>query len=76
MDPRQLGKLVVVAGVVLAALGALLWGGLLAWFGHLPGDIRVVGERTRVYVPITSMLVVSAGLTLVLWLVRKLGGGS
>ena len=48
----------------------------LYWLGHLPGDIRVEGERTRVYVPITSMLIVSVVLTLALWLVRRLGGSS
>ena len=61
MDPRQLGKLIAVAGIVLAAFGLLLWAGHLSWFGHLPGDIRVEGERTRVYAPITSMVVSRSG---------------
>ena len=74
MDPCQLGKLIAVAGIVFAAFGLLMWAGWLSWFGHLPGDIRVEGERTRVYAPITSMLIVSVVLTLALWLVRKLGG--
>ena len=41
----------------------------MSWFGHLPGDIRLVGERSSVYFPITSIVV----LTLALWLVRRLG---
>jgi hypothetical protein len=75
VDARQLGKWVAIAGIALAALGVCLWGGFLSWFGHLPGDLRIEGERTRVYVPITSMLIVSAGASLALWLLRRLGGG-
>jgi len=75
MEPRQLGKLIVAAGTVLVVAGLLLWGGYLSWFGHLPGDIRIENERTRAYVPITSMLVVSVGVSLVLWLARRFGGG-
>ena len=33
--------------------------GLLSWFGNLPGDIRIQNERTMVFVPITSMIVLS-----------------
>jgi hypothetical protein len=73
MEPRQLGKLLVVGGLVAVLVGALVWTGLLSWFGHLPGDLRFEGERTRVYVPITSMIVASVVLTLISWVVRRLG---
>ena len=43
---------------------------LFGWFGHLPGDIRYESSRTRVYFPITSMLLVSAVLTLLFQLRR------
>jgi hypothetical protein len=43
----------------------------LAWFGRLPGDLRFEGERTRFYLPITSMVVVSVILTVVLNLARR-----
>jgi hypothetical protein len=72
MDPRQLGKAVVLAGVLTVVAGLLLWSGLLSWFGRLPGDLRIEGEHSRVYVPITSMLLASAGLTLAIWIVRRL----
>jgi hypothetical protein len=74
VDPRLIGKWIAIAGVLFAALGVCLWAGLLSWFGHLPGDIRIEGERTRVYAPITSMLIVSAGVSFLLWLVRRLWG--
>lgn len=64
-----LGKLLVVAGLVLVAVGLLLWlgSGLLErvpWFGRLPGDIRIERERWSLYVPITTCLVLSLLLTL------------
>ena len=46
--------------------------GLFSWFGKLPGDIRVDSERGRVFIPITSMIVVSVVLTLLLNLFRFL----
>jgi hypothetical protein len=71
VDLRQLGKLVLLAGLVLVVVGLALWSGLLAWFGRLPGDLRFEGENTRVYVPLTSMLLVSFALSVLIWLVRR-----
>jgi NAD/NADP transhydrogenase beta subunit len=56
------------AGALLVLVGALAWSGALSWFGRLPGDIRISSENARVYVPITSMLVVSLVLNVVLWI--------
>jgi hypothetical protein len=70
--PRSLGPALVVVGVGLAILGAAIWSGALDWFGRLPGDVRIEHASTRVYVPIASMLIVSAVLSLVLWIVRRL----
>lgn len=66
------GPLLVGVGVVCVLVGLLVWSGALAWFGRLPGDIRIERESARVYFPIVSMLVVSAVLSLVLYLVRRL----
>jgi Protein of unknown function (DUF2905) len=38
---RNVGPFIVVAGIVIAAVGILAWTGGLSWFGHLPGDIAV-----------------------------------
>lgn len=54
---------------ILAGLAARF--GLLAWFGNLPGDIRRVGERSVVFIPLTSMLVVSLLLTIAVNLVGR-----
>lgn len=62
------------AGVGLLALAALIRfaPGLFSWFGHLPGDIRLEGENSSVFIPITSMIVVSVILTIVVNVVGSL----
>ncbi len=72
---RQIGVILVVVGMGVVLVGLLAWSGALGWFGRLPGDIRVERESMRVYVPITSMLIVSGVLSLVLYLVRRFFGG-
>lgn len=71
MDSRFLGLLIAGLGVAAVVVGALVATGALSWFGRLPGDIRIETDRTRVFVPITSMLLVSAVLTLVLSLLSR-----
>ena len=71
MEPRSLGLVIIGAGVVLAFIGLIVYFGGFSWFGRLPGDIRYQGESTRVFIPITSMIVLSAVLTILLNLVRR-----
>ena len=72
MSPGPTAGLGIVgAGVALVVVGLLVWSGALAWFGRLPGDIRIERDTVRVYIPIVSMLVVSAVLSLVLYLIRR-----
>ncbi len=63
--------LVIGVGVAVIVIGLLVYSGALAWFGRLPGDIRFGGERTRVFIPITSMLIVSLVLSLILYVLRR-----
>jgi Protein of unknown function (DUF2905) len=65
------GALLVGLGVALILIGLLLWSGSLAWFGRLPGDIRIERESVRIYVPLASMLILSLVLSLILYLVRR-----
>jgi Protein of unknown function (DUF2905) len=65
------GAFFVVVGFVIVGIGLLMWTGALSWFGRLPGDLRLGGERTRVFIPITSMLIVSLVLSLILWVARR-----
>ena len=69
---NDLGKMLFLLGIVLAAVGAILWKtGGLGGFGRLPGDIYVQGKNSTFYFPIVTCLVVSAVLTLLAWLVRR-----
>lgn len=70
---NELGKFLVVAGLVMAAAGVLLWAGVgRGWLGRLPGDIRYTGAHGSFYFPLTTCLLASILLSLILWLLRKL----
>ncbi|MGZ5028258.1 MAG: DUF2905 domain-containing protein [Methylobacter sp.] len=62
-----LGKLLAATGVILVVIGLVVsyapW--LINWFGKLPGDIRIENEQRFIFIPITSMLIISVILTLV-----------
>ncbi len=71
--PFQLGKILVIAGVVLAGSGLLLMlGSKLSFFGlgRLPGDIAYKGKNVSFYFPVVTCLVVSVALTALLWLIQ------
>ena len=75
MDPlRDLGRLLLILGAVIAVVGALLYFGARLPFrlGRLPGDIIHRGEHTTFYFPIVSCLVVSIVLSFLLWLFTNL----
>ena len=52
--------MLVVAGVVLAIVGLLIWAGAFRWFGKLPGDIRIERPNSRIYIPLGSSLLLAA----------------
>lgn len=64
----------VIIGIGLTLLGLLAFSGRLSSFGRLPGDIRYKGKNTKVFFPITSMLLLSIVLSLVLTLLGWLFG--
>ena len=69
---NEFGKFLVVVGLVLVAVGALLWSGLgKGWLGRLPGDIHYTRGDFSFHFPIVPCLLLSAILTLLLWLFRK-----
>ncbi len=67
---RELGKLLLVFGLVLAAIGVFLLLGTRLPFrlGRLPGDIVYRGRNTTIFFPIVTSIVVSIALTLLFWL--------
>ncbi len=66
VDSRSLGLLIIGLGVVAVIVGLLVASGALSWFGRLPGDLRFEGEKSRVFIPITSMIIVSVVLSVLL----------
>ena len=66
------GKLLVVAGLMIAAIGALMWlGQSMRWFRlfRLPGDIAIERDGFSLYIPITSLILLSVLATGIYWLV-------
>jgi hypothetical protein len=69
---NEAGKFLVLAGLLMVLLGALLWSGFgKGWFGRLPGDIHYSKGDFHFYFPIVTCLILSALLTLILWLTKR-----
>jgi hypothetical protein len=69
---NDLGKVLVVAGLALAAAGALLWSGFgRGWLGRLPGDIHYSRGNASFHFPIVTCLLLSVLVSVILWLLRK-----
>jgi hypothetical protein len=62
------GKILILLGILLVAAGLVFvyapW--LVSWFGRLPGDIRIERDGGSVFIPITSMVIVSVVISLIL----------
>ena len=73
MDHRDLGRTILIAGLVLTAVGALLYLSPKLPFrlGLLPGDIVHRGENSTFYFPITTSIIVSVAFSLLLWLISQ-----
>lgn len=70
---ENFGKLVVGLGVLLVVTGLLLWfaADKLSWLGQLPGDIKIERPGFRLYVPITTMILLSLAVSFLIWLFGK-----
>lgn len=66
-----MGRALVVIGLAMAAIG-VLWPWLTKLgLGRLPGDIYVRGEHGSFYFPLATCILLSAVLSLVIWLVNR-----
>ncbi len=70
IGPQQIGKWLILAGIIVAVMGALMV--LLSRVGlfRLPGDLQFGGRNWRIYFPIASCIIISIILTLILWLIN------
>ena len=68
-----MGRWIIATGFILIVIGIILhfapW--LLNWFGRLPGDIRIETERSKIFIPITSMVLISIILTVLINLFKR-----
>ncbi|MCB0820431.1 MAG: DUF2905 domain-containing protein [Bacteroidetes bacterium] len=69
---NQIGKYIFIAGCLLALLGLIIWflGDKLNWIGRLPGDIRIERSEFSMYIPITTMLIISLIISLMIKLIQ------
>jgi hypothetical protein len=66
------GKMLMLLGAVIFAVGVIVaLAGKLPWFGRLPGDIVVERGPVTLYFPIVTSVIVSIGLSLLFWLLRR-----
>jgi hypothetical protein len=66
-----MARWLIILGIVLVVAG-LLWPWITKLgLGRLPGDIVVERENFRVYLPITTSILISVALSLILWLLNR-----
>jgi ribose/xylose/arabinose/galactoside ABC-type transport system permease subunit len=71
-DFTNIGKLLIVIGLLLAGIGvALLLSGKIPWFGRLPGDFLFQGKHSSFYFPLTTSILISVVLTLIMWFINR-----
>lgn len=67
----NISKLLILAGIGLIAVGLLWpWASKFLHLGRLPGDIAVKKEGFSFYFPIVTCLVISAVLSLIMYVIR------
>jgi hypothetical protein len=66
-----MAKLFILTGIVLLLVGLIIFAAERFGLGRLPGDIVIEREGFTLYLPLATSLLVSLGLTLVLWLLSR-----
>lgn len=67
-----MGKILIIVGAAIVLVGLVLtyFPQALSWFGNLPGDIKVDKPNMKVYVPITSMILLSILFSVIMRFLR------
>jgi ribose/xylose/arabinose/galactoside ABC-type transport system permease subunit len=69
---NELGKFLMILGLMIAIVGAMLWLGFgKSWLGRLPDDIHYAKDNFSFHFPIVTCLLLSLVLSLILWFFRK-----
>ncbi len=70
MSP-EIGRILLVVGLVIAGVGLLAVLGVRIPFGNLPGDIRIENERGVILIPLATMLLLSILLSVIFMIVGR-----
>jgi hypothetical protein len=70
---QHFGKILIFIGLAVVIIGILIWfwGDKIRFLGRLPGDIRIERSNFKVYIPVTTMLLLSIILSAILWIIQK-----
>ena len=69
---EHIGKVLVIAGLVIALIGViLLFGSKIPFLGRLPGDIIIKSKNITIYLPIITSIILSLIISLIIYLFRK-----
>ena len=74
MSVSELGKIVIIAGLIIVLIGLLLMAAgktPFGWLGRLPGDFYYRGKNFTLYVPLATSLLISIILSLIFWLINR-----
>jgi len=64
-------RILIISGIVILVIGLLWpWLGKIP-LGRLPGDIVIDRPGLKVYIPITTMILISVVISILLWIFRK-----
>jgi len=74
IDMETVGKLIISIGFLLILIGLIVLSGLdlFKWVGNLPGDIRIERNNFKLFIPLTSMLIITVILNLIIFLIKLL----
>ena len=69
---NELGRLLIVLGIVITVLGVVLvLAGRIPCVGRLPGDIYIRRGNFTFYFPLATSIVASLVITLVMYLLNR-----
>jgi len=73
-EPGQIGKFLILFGLIVVSVGLVIT--LLSRLGvfRLPGDLQFGSKNWRIFIPITSCVVISVILTIILWIINLFRG--
>ena len=68
-----MGKIIIVIGLLVVLLGLIVQfiPQVFSWFGKLPGDLNYAKGNLKFFFPLTTMILLSVGVTLLLRLFGK-----